>query len=128
MTPLRSAWRCEYRIVVRRVAIGSVRYRWGWEVREATGDARVHISPERFRDMETAYQAGKAWLGAAEPVAGAVTGKSCGRYPTRRGRRRRMKPATAVAGSGLRPLPPRAASQPIRTHQIGVGPGNGSEV
>jgi hypothetical protein len=52
----------DYRVVVRRVAMGAVPYRWGWEVR-GDGDTQVHISSDRFHDMETAYQAGKAWLG-----------------------------------------------------------------
>jgi hypothetical protein len=77
MTPLNFArGTSDYRIIVRRVAIGSAPYRWGWEVREATGNTQVHISSERFRDMDTAYQAGKAWLGAAEPVTCALTAQS----------------------------------------------------
>jgi hypothetical protein len=84
MTPLSFArGRSDYRIIVRRVAIGSAPYRWSWEVREATGNTQVHISPERFRDMEAAYQAGKAWLGAAEPVGCAPMTKARGAYKTK---------------------------------------------
>ncbi len=84
MTPLNFArGMSDYRIIVRRVAIGSAPYRWGWEVREASGNIQVHISPERFRDMEAAYQAGKAWLGAAEPVPCVRPAKSRGPYRTK---------------------------------------------
>jgi hypothetical protein len=84
MTPMNFArGMSDYRIIVRRVAIGSAPYRWGWEVREATGNTQVHISPERFRDMEAAYQAGKAWLGAVEPVSGARPATSSGPYKTK---------------------------------------------
>jgi hypothetical protein len=63
MTPLSfTRGTSDYRVVVRRVAIGSAPYRWGWEVR-GDGDTQVHISSDRFHDMETAYQAGRAWLG-----------------------------------------------------------------
>jgi hypothetical protein len=63
MTPLSfTRGTSDYRVVVRRVGIGSAPYRWGWEVR-GDGDTQVHISSDRFHDMETAYQAGKAWLG-----------------------------------------------------------------
>ena len=62
MTPPSLTRASDYRVVVRRVAIRLAPYRWGWEVR-GDGDTQVHISTDRFHDMETAYQAGKAWLG-----------------------------------------------------------------
>ncbi len=81
MTPLSfTRGTSDYRVVVRRVAMGSGPYRWGWEVR-GDGDTQVHISSDRFHDMEAAYQAGKAWLGrlgagSRRPIGQAVPHKT----------------------------------------------------
>jgi hypothetical protein len=72
----------DYRVVVRRVAIGSAPYRWGWEVR-GDGDIQVHISSDRYHNMETAYQAGKAWLGRRWAGFPRPTGQAARPYKTK---------------------------------------------
>ena len=52
------------KLIVQRVATGSTPY--GWEVRGADGITLVYVSTDRFRSMEAAYKAGKAWL-ATQP-------------------------------------------------------------
>ena len=76
MTPLSfTRGMSDYRVVVRRVAVGPAPYRWGWEVR-GDGNTQVHISSDRFHDMETAYQAGKAWLGRRRAGSPRPTGQA----------------------------------------------------
>ena len=50
----------DYSVVVRRVGTGSTPFRW--EVQAADGIVPVQVSSERFRSMQTAYEAGQAWL------------------------------------------------------------------
>jgi hypothetical protein len=50
----------DVRVVVRKVALGPAPY--GWEVHDASTCVPRHVCPDRFKSMETAYQAGQAWL------------------------------------------------------------------
>jgi hypothetical protein len=58
---MRTAWYAfYYSVVVRRVETGSTPFRW--EVQPADRLLPVHVSSERFRSMQAAYEAGQAWL------------------------------------------------------------------
>ena len=48
------------RVVVRRVEVGPAPFRW--EVYCEEGAEPIHVSPDRFRSMEAAYDAGTARL------------------------------------------------------------------
>ena len=50
----------DFRVVVRRVTVGSAPY--AWEVRGEDGVTPVQVSPDRFRSMETALKEGQAWM------------------------------------------------------------------
>jgi hypothetical protein len=58
---MRTAWYAfYYSVVVRRVGTGSTPFRW--EVQAADGLVPTHVSSERFRSMQAAYEAGQVWL------------------------------------------------------------------
>ena len=54
------------RVVVRRAVGGAAPFRW--EVYRDEGCEPLHISPDRFRTMEAAYQAGRARLAEFTPA------------------------------------------------------------
>ena len=58
---MRTAWYAfYYSVVVRRVGTGSTPFRW--EIQAADGIMPTHVSSDRFRSMQAAYEAGQIWL------------------------------------------------------------------
>jgi hypothetical protein len=50
----------DYRVVVRRVAVGPRPFQW--EIRAEDGGTPIQVSPGRFTGMAIAYEEGQAWL------------------------------------------------------------------